>query len=376
MLPHEIRSGKDLQRLQSLICNLKEEFKDAGAIELELPALIDADVLIELYGEDLRARAFTVTNPFDGKQILRPDFTVPVAQKHIQSLQINQRYCYSGPVWRYQGFGSRKSDEYYQVGLEIFHQDNAASFDAEVFKLINSALSGYNLHCEIGDMGILRALVSELDISGNKKSLLLRHLWRPDRFSQLLMHFSGEIASTGSRKELLKSVETSSLQDYIVSSGPIIGMRTVKDIVERAQELYNEELRKPISKTEVDLIHKIANLKCKFYESPDKLKQYSGLGGTFLSACENLNARIEAMKFLGIDGPRFSFSTRLSRNTMEYYDSFVFSFFSNLYPELPPIAQGGRYDALTAVLNKKVNCPAVGGIIRPEILLNLTGRQQ
>ena len=122
--------------------------------------------------------------------------------------------------------------------------------------------------------------------------------------------------------------------------------------------------------------HAEVPLKCKFYESPDKLKQYSGLGGTFLSACENLNARIEAMNFLGIEGPRFSFSTRLSRNTMEYYDSFVFSFFSNLYPELPPIAQGGRYDALTAVLNKKVNCPAVGGIIRPEILLNLTGRQQ
>jgi ATP phosphoribosyltransferase regulatory subunit len=56
---------------------------------------------------------------------------------------------------------------------------------------------------------------------------------------------------------------------------------------------------------------------------------------------------------------------------MEYYDGFTFAFVGPA--DLPPVASGGRYDALTAVLGQGKSIPAVGGIIRPNLVAALKG---
>jgi ATP phosphoribosyltransferase regulatory subunit len=58
---------------------------------------------------------------------------------------------------------------------------------------------------------------------------------------------------------------------------------------------------------------------------------------------------------------------------MEYYDGFVFGLFAPGRDDLPPVATGGRYDALTAVLGQGRAVPAVGAVIRPEVVLALRG---
>jgi ATP phosphoribosyltransferase regulatory subunit len=59
---------------------------------------------------------------------------------------------------------------------------------------------------------------------------------------------------------------------------------------------------------------------------------------------------------------------------MEYYDGFVFGFVGPR-DDLPAVATGGRYDALTAVLGQGRAIPAVGGVIRPDILAALEDGQ-
>ena len=61
---------------------------------------------------------------------------------------------------------------------------------------------------------------------------------------------------------------------------------------------------------------------------------------------------------------------------MEYYDGMTFSFSAPDRPDWPPVASGGRYDALAAVLGQAQGraIPAVGGIIRPGLVLELGGR--
>ena len=63
------------------------------------------------------------------------------------------------------------------------------------------------------------------------------------------------------------------------------------------------------------------------------------------------------------------FEASYGRTSMEYYDGFVFGFYVSGRPDLPPVATGGRYDALTRVLGQGRAVPAVGGIIRPEYSL-------
>ena len=73
----------------------------------------------------------------------------------------------------------------------------------------------------------------------------------------------------------------------------------------------------------------------------------------------------------GIDPQTVEFEGSYGRTSLEYYDGFVFGFHAPARPDLPPVASGGRYDALTLRLGDGKTHPAVGGVIRPDILLTL-----
>jgi ATP phosphoribosyltransferase regulatory subunit len=51
----------------------------------------------------------------------------------------------------------------------------------------------------------------------------------------------------------------------------------------------------------------------------------------------------------------------------------VFGFYASDAPHLPPIATGGRYDALTTQLGAGRAVPAVGGVVRPDLVVALRG---
>ena len=85
-----------------------------------------------------------------------------------------------------------------------------------------------------------------------------------------------------------------------------------------------------------------------------------------------VDARIEALAARSVDVETLEFETSFGRTSMEYYDGFVFGFYAESRPDLPAIASGGRYDALTRVLGQGRSIPAVGGVIRPELLAGLT----
>ena len=57
----------------------------------------------------------------------------------------------------------------------------------------------------------------------------------------------------------------------------------------------------------------------------------------------------------------------------DYNDGFVFGFYSENRPDLPAVATGGRYDALTRQLGHGREIPAVGGVIRPDLVVALGG---
>jgi ATP phosphoribosyltransferase regulatory subunit len=58
---------------------------------------------------------------------------------------------------------------------------------------------------------------------------------------------------------------------------------------------------------------------------------------------------------------------------MEYYDGFVFGFYVNGRVDLPALASGGRYDALTRRLGNGTEIPAVGAVVRPDLMVELEG---
>jgi len=75
----------------------------------------------------------------------------------------------------------------------------------------------------------------------------------------------------------------------------------------------------------------------------------------------------------GVDVDALACEGGYGRTSLEYYDGFVFGFYASDDSIAAPIATGGRYDALTAVLGQGREVPAVGGVIRPDLALQLRG---
>ena len=90
-------------------------------------------------------------------------------------------------------------------------------------------------------------------------------------------------------------------------------------------------------------------------------------------AVAGLEARADALQKRGVEVAELPFETSFGRTSMEYYDGFVFGFYSANRPDLPAVASGGRYDALTRRLGAGAEIPAVGGVLRPGLMLDLGG---
>ena len=168
-------------------------FQAAGAVAVEADILQPADVLLDLYGEDIRARAYVTHDPVRGELMLRPDFTVPVVQRHMAHSAEPARYCYAGPVFRQRHRDAGNPSEYTQVGFEVFDRGAAEGIEAEVFTTFHSLLAPYTLRAVVGDMGLILAAIEALTTSPDRKAALRRHIWRPQRFAALLTRFAAPV---------------------------------------------------------------------------------------------------------------------------------------------------------------------------------------
>jgi len=362
------RTGAGLAALRAEVGRLMAGFAANGAVAVEPAALLPADLLIDLYGEDLRARAYTTHDPVLGEQMLRPDFTVPVAQMHMESGAAQGRYAYAGSVWRRQEPGSARPVEYLQCGFEAFGDTNTAQADAEVFAMLAEALRAAPVAPVIGDMGLVLAGVEALSTTAPRKAALIRHLWRPARFKRLLERYAAPPKPSEARSALLQAVVNGTLKGQL---SPTIGLRSVAEIAARAEVLRQDAATPPIPATQVALLEKALAVQAPLGEALKTLRAIATKMPALTPAIDLIEARAEALSTYGIDGFQLPFEASYGRTTLEYYDGFVFGFSAQARPDLPQIAQGGRYTALTRALGRE--SPAVGGIIRPEALLALGG---
>ncbi|MCF3595717.1 ATP phosphoribosyltransferase regulatory subunit [Rhodobacteraceae bacterium LMO-12] len=349
---------------------LMRAFEAAGATAIEAAILLPAETLLDLYGEDIRARAYVTSDALRGEQMLRPDFTVPVVQMHMAHGAEPARYTYAGEVFRRQEDDAERANEYLQVGYEVFERDNPAAADAEVFALIQTALIGLPVRAATGDIGILTAAVSGLNTTERRKAALMRHIWRPRRFRALIDRYSGRVPMPPSREALLAA------EDAFAEAGPEIGLRSRAEVEARIAALRDDAEAPAIAAGEVDLMDALLGVRETMPYALERLRDIAvdmpAIGG----AVERLDARGEALSQRGVDVAQLEFEATYGRTQMEYYDGFVFGFYADARPDLPAVATGGRYDALTRRLgqgNGKAarEIPAVGGVVRPGLMLGL-----
>ena len=358
-----------LTQSKDMAARLRARFEAAGAVPVECAVLQPAEMLLDLYGEDIRTRAYVAPDPVRGEVMLRPDFTVPVVQMHMAEGAEPARYTYSGEVFRRQEEHPERASEYLQVGFEVFDRVDPAASDAEVFGLFAEVLSPYGLRAVTGDIGILTAAVLGLQTTARRRAALMRHIWRPRRFRALLDRYAGRVPPPPTRVALLEA------DDPFAGGVPMIGMRSMGEIRERIAALRADAEEPPLAEGQVSLLESLLAVSetCPF--ALEHLRDLAVDMPSIFGAVERFEARCEALAQRGVAVDSLAFEASHGRSSMEYYDGFVFGFVSETRPDWPPVASGGRYDALTRQLGQGREIPAVGGVIRPGLLVSLEAGQ-
>ncbi|MFW2545044.1 ATP phosphoribosyltransferase regulatory subunit [Primorskyibacter sp. 2E107] len=358
-----------LRQIKARAASLMAGFEAMGAVPVDCAILQPATTLLDLYGEDIRTRAYVTHDPVKGEVMLRPDFTVPVVEMHMADGAEPARYTYAGEIFRRQEAHPERASEYFQVGYEVFDRADPEAADAEVFARFAEVLKPYGLRAVTGDIGILTAAVQGLQTSEARRAALMRHIWRPRRFRALLDRYSGKTETPATRKALLASEEP------LRNAGPMIGLRSEREIAARIAVLRAEAAEPHISRDEVALIDGLLKVaeSCTF--ALEHLRDIAVDMPAIAQAVERFGRRCDALAARDIDPTTLAFEASYGRSSMEYYDGFVFGFFAPTRPDWPAVSSGGRYDALTRQLGRGREIPAVGGVLRPGLLCDLEAAQ-
>jgi len=358
------RVGADLARLSAVRTDIAARFEAAGAMRVELATLQPADLMLDLYGEDIRARAYLVQDPEAGELFLRPDFTVPVARLHMEKGLSPARYHYDGLVWRRQDPTADRPTEYLQSGIELIGGLDPAAEEAEVFTLIQSALGDCVDSVVTGDLGVILAAIDVIQISDARRAALRRHVWRPQRFQALIERFATTPQPDSARDALLAG-DTAVRRRAIAEAGKFVGLRGEDEILARLDVLEAEAAEAPLPTDDREMIEAVLKVAAPADQALAQLRAICPRA--MAPALGRFERRLEALAARGVDTGTLPFQATFGRN-LEYYDGFVFEFRA-ADPSLPPLGGGGRYDALTVSLGGGSGSTAVGGVVRPEAMI-------
>jgi ATP phosphoribosyltransferase regulatory subunit len=179
VLPSQARRVEELRR--TLI-----DRAGGYGYELVMPPLVEhLDSLLSGTGQALGLKTFKLVDQLSGRTLgVRADTTPQVARidAHLLNREGVARLAYCGPVLHARADGALASRELLQFGAELYGHAGLEA-DLEVIDLALDALEGAGLSgllLDLGDARILRALLAEAPLEGERLAELAQALARKD----------------------------------------------------------------------------------------------------------------------------------------------------------------------------------------------------
>jgi ATP phosphoribosyltransferase regulatory subunit len=354
-------------------------FTARGYQRQEPSILQHAEMFLERSGEEIRRRTFTLTDPAGNDLCLRPDLTIPICREHVaRGGAYPARLCYNGLAFRHQPNEPHRPTQFYQAGAELLGLQDRAAGDAEIMSLAVESLRAAglkNFDLKIGDLGLFAKLVDALDVPAQWRGRLKRHFWRVDYFDALLARASSG-AATNTQKLLanigvMDEPEARSALEGLMDmfDEQQAGARTREEIIDRLMEQAADAASLRLDPKIAGVIAKMLEITGPATNALTEIRKLTkGAGVDINESLAAMEARLAALKTLGVDPAKISFAARFGRN-MEYYTGFVIEFWSRDAEGAVQVAGGGRYDTLLEALGAKTPEPAVGFVIRTERVL-------
>jgi ATP phosphoribosyltransferase regulatory subunit len=357
-----------IEALNSQASALLNLFASHGYMREEPAVLQPAEIFLNRYGEEIRRRTFTLTDPAGHDLALRPDLTIPICREAVLSNRnFPARICYNGLVFRHQPGEPHRPTQFFQAGVELLGLEDRAAGDTEILSLAMGALRVCGLKdfsLRIGDLALFGALVDALALPSQWRSRLKRHFWRPGYVESLLYwlsHGDGTVKLPGTRAEIELLLDAQ-------GDAPLAG-RTREEIIARAQGRAAEAASLRLENRVAGAVTELLDISGPVEEALAKVRALLKTIDINLDPeLQAMEARLATLKSLGVDLAKVEFTAHFGRN-MEYYTGFVFELWARDKEGPVQVAGGGRYDSMMEMLGAKKPVSAVGCAIRTERVL-------
>ena len=356
-----------LINLPDFTAALLSDFSARGTSRVDTPVIQPAGPFLDMAGEDLRRRIFLTESETGASLCLRPEFTIPVCLRHIESATgTPKRYAYLGEVFRQRRDGP---NEFYQAGIEDLGDGRTAEADAraigDAMDILRFLLPGKVLKATLGDQAVFEAVVKALGLPLGWQKRLIHAFGNPDRIEQWLRKLASPQPVTGldeTAAGLLERGDDAALIAHIDATMQATGYSTNAS---RAPAEIAARLRDKLAlaQTRLDdnallLLREFLSLELPLSDAPAALAGFADAAGLDLGpAVAAFDARLSALTAAGVDVGAIFYRAAFGR-PLDYYTGLVFEVVVEGRPAV--LAGGGRFDRLLTLLGAAEHIPAVG----------------
>lgn len=358
---------------EDALAAIRAPLEAAGAVRADAPLLQPLNLLLDLAGEAMRARLFVVQAEGGAEACLRPDFTVAIARRHIESGRGEGRYFYEGPAFRASA-GADRPEEFVQIGLELFASAESAAeaADAEIAALAwRAAAAGGrdDLTLWLGDVGLFAAFIESLSLPDALAARLKRVAGRP-RLLQAELARVGQPAQAdaGALASLLAGLserEAGALLEEVWALAGVqpVGGRGPAEIAARLVRKAEAAAAPALTEGQAGAVRAFMDIADAPSDALAAVRELGGKGKALSAALAVWEGRLEALGAV-VETGRMRFAPALG-HAFDYYDGITFEVRSAALGAELPVAVGGRYDGLLARLGASRPGRAVGCMVRP-----------
>lgn len=346
---------------------LLDEFAARATERVDTPVIQPAEPFLDMAGEDLRRRIFMTENERGTSLCLRPEFTIPVCLRHIETATgTPKRYAYLGEVFRQRRDGA---NEFYQAGIEDLGDTGIASADAraigDAHAILARLLPGRTLVVTLGDQAVFEAVVKALGLPAGWQKRLIQAFGNSEQIDQLLKKLASPnpvqgldpdivaMVSSGDERALIARIdETMQATGYSTNAS-----RSPAEIAMRLKEKLE------LAETRLDgaallLLREFLSLELPLSEASAALAGFADAAGLKLGpALSRFDERVAALANIGLDLSRINYRAAFGR-PLDYYTGLVYEIGVEDVPAV--LAGGGRFDQLLTLLGAENHIPAVG----------------
>lgn len=205
---------------------LRNVFETYGYQEIKTPLFEDLALFTLKSGEGIIGQLYHFQDKGGRDLALRPELTAPVARLYIKELQKKPKplkMYYFGSCFRYERPQKGRWRQFWQLGCELIGGKSPES-EAEIIAMSAHCLEELGLEdfeIHIGNLGIIRGLLDEADVSKEKQDKIMAIIDKGeiDELENTLIKL--EIAP-GIRKILLTLIDMQGHREIITEASKII----------------------------------------------------------------------------------------------------------------------------------------------------------